>query len=77
MEQELAAQIRDWRKEQCLTQEKAAELLGLESRQYRRLEAGACYPSWTTLEAMGWEMNADLNKLILEERLVPREESER
>lgn len=60
----IGATIREKRKEQSLTQEQLADLLGVSATAVHKWEKGATYPDITTLPALARVLKTDLNILL-------------
>lgn len=60
----IGAIIREKRKEQSLTQEQLANLLGVSATAVHKWEKGATYPDITTLPALARVLKTDLNTLL-------------
>jgi transcriptional regulator with XRE-family HTH domain len=56
--------IREKRREQSLTQEQLAGLLGVSASAVHKWEKGTTYPDITTLPALARVLNTDLNTLL-------------
>ena len=57
--------IRELRKNKHITQEKLAELISVEPQQISRIENGACFTTFETLEKLAHVFNVPINKLFI------------
>lgn len=60
----LGKRIKELRKQSVLTQEKLAELIGIETSSLSGIESGRHFPSLPTLEKIATQLNVDLKTLF-------------
>lgn len=59
----LGKRIKELRKEKNISQEKLAEIIGIEANNLSRIENGKNYPSADTIVKIAEALNVDVNKL--------------
>ena len=71
--QALGLRIREFREKQKLTQEKLAELVGIDSKHLSRIENGRNYPSIETLEKLTDNLNITFEDVFQLDHIKNRE----
>ena len=56
--------IKELRKKSNITQEKLAEIIGIEQQQICRIERGGCFTTIETLEKLADALNVDIKELF-------------
>ena len=69
----LGKRIKELRKKAGLTQEKLAELIGLETTSLSGIESGRHFPSLSTVEKIAGSLNVEMKALFDFEHLLPIE----
>ena len=70
----LGIRIKELRKHRGLTQEKLAELIGIETGSLSAIESGRHYPSLTTVEKISSILNMEMKKFFDFNHNKPKEE---
>lgn len=70
----LGKRIKELRKEAGLTQEKLAELIGIETTSLSGIESGRHFPSLSTVEKIAKSLNVEMKTLFDFDHLLPVEQ---
>ena len=70
----LGKRIKELRKEAGLTQEKLAELIGIETTSLSGIESGRHFPSLSTVEKIAKSLNVEMKALFDFDHLLPVEQ---
>lgn len=73
LKRQLGQNIQNLRKSKKLTQERFAELIGIDSKNVSKLENGNFYPSAETLTAIANALNVDFYELFVFRNDIPYE----
>ena len=65
LKQKLGQKIQKLRKERKITQEKLAELVGIDPKNISRIEIGSNYPTADTLSAIATALNVEIYELFV------------
>ena len=71
--QALGLRIKEFREKQKMTQEKLAELVGIDSKHLSRIENGRNYPSIETLEKLTENLNITFEDVFKSDHFETRE----
>ena len=74
IKKKLGKNIKKYRKSMNFTQEKFAELIGIDPKNVSKIENGNNYPSPETISSIAEVLNIDLYKLFIFDNDIPYEE---
>ena len=73
LKEKLGKRIQELRKQRKLTQEKFAELVGIDAKNISKIESGRNYPSAETLASISKTLNVELYELFFFGNEIPYE----
>jgi len=73
LKEKLGKRIQELRKQRKLTQEKFAELVGIDAKNISKIESGRNYPSAETLTSISKTLNVELYELFFFGNEIPYE----